>query len=94
MLTACVDLEMLATSPAFQGKGAGTQMMQWGLAQADVQGMEAYLEASPDSVRLYEKHGFREAQRLDTLIDNERVKSTWYRNLYMIRQPAQKLQQR
>jgi GNAT superfamily N-acetyltransferase len=76
---------MLATDPAYQGKGAGSLMMKWGLNQADEKGWEAYLEASPDAVPLYEKFGFREAGRTDTFIDNERVKATWYRNLFMIR---------
>lgn len=64
-------------------------MMRWGLKQADEQGTEAYLEASPEAVALYEKFGFREAERTDTLINNERVKETWYRNLYMIRPPGE-----
>ena len=62
-------------------------MLRWGTQKADGQNVEAYLEASPDAVPLYEKFGFREADRTDTLIDNERVKATWYRNLFMIRQP-------
>lgn len=79
---------MLATDPIYQGRGAGSQMMRWGLEQADEQKFEAYLEASPEAVPLYEKFGFREAGRTDTRIDNDRVKATWYRNLFMIR-PAQ-----
>ena len=82
------DLELVATDPAHQGKGAGSQLMRWGLVQADEQGVEAYLEASPEAVALYEKLGFREVEHTDTFIDNERVKGTWYRNLFMIR-PAQ-----
>lgn len=85
LLTNRIDLEIVATDPAYQGKGAGSQMMRWGLERADEQGMEAYLEASPDAVPLYEKLGFREAGRTDTWIENERVKGTWYRNLFMIR---------
>ena len=84
-----VDLEMVATDPAFQGKGAGSLMMKWGLDQADTQNTEAFLEASPDAVPLYERAGFREAGRVDTFIDNERVKETWYRNLFMIRPSKQ-----
>jgi GNAT superfamily N-acetyltransferase len=79
------DLEILATDPAYQGKGAGSLMMRWGLEKADEQKVEAYLEASPDAVPLYHKFGFRGAGRTDTHIDNERVKDTWYRNLFMIR---------
>ena len=79
------DLEMLATDPKYQGKGAGSMMMRWGLEQADEQCTEAYLEASPDAVPLYEKFGFREAGRTDTFINNERVNGMWYRNLFVIR---------
>ncbi len=77
---------MLATDPKYQGKGAGSQLMRWGLERADQEGFEAYLEASPDAVRLYEHFGFREAARTDTWIENERVKpGVMYRNLFMIR---------
>lgn len=78
----------MATDPAYQGKGAGSQLIRWGTKQADEQNVEAYLEASPEAVPLYEKLGFREAGRTDTFIENERVKGEWYRNLFMIR-PAQ-----
>lgn len=68
-------------------------MMRWGLDQTDQQGTEAYLEASPDSVPIYEKMGFREAGRTDTLINNARVKREWYRELYMIRPAKAKVLQ-
>lgn len=61
-------------------------MMQYGLKKADEQGVRAFLEASPDAVRLYEKAGFREALHLDTFIKNSRVEATMYRNLFMIRE--------
>ena len=86
-LTQSADLEIVATDPSYQGKGAGTQLMQWGLNQADEQGVEAYLEASPDAVPLYERLGFREAGRTDTFIKNERVSGVLYRNLFMLRLP-------
>lgn len=60
-------------------------MLRWGNERADVDGVEAYLEASPDAVKLYQKHGFQEAGRTETWIENERVAGMWYRNLYMIR---------
>lgn len=62
-------------------------MLRWGTQRADEQKVEAYLEASPDAVPLYKKFKFEEADKLDTFIDNERVKATWYRNVFMIRQP-------
>ncbi|OQO13967.1 hypothetical protein B0A48_00842 [Cryoendolithus antarcticus] len=83
-------LEIVATDPAYQGQGAGSQILRWGTERADADDMEAYLEAAPDAVRLYEKFGFREAGRTDTFIENERVNGEWYRNLYMLRPAAKK----
>ena len=82
------DLEIVATHPDYQGKGIGTQLIRWGLEQADTQGVEAYLEASPDAVALYRKLGFTEWASTDTWIENERVKGVRYRNLFMIRAAA------
>jgi hypothetical protein len=60
-------------------------MLAYGCDKADEQGFEAYLEASPEAVQLYEKFGFRDVESLDTWIENERVKGCWYRNLFMVR---------
>lgn len=83
-------LEIVATDPRFQGKGAGSLMLEYGTGKADAEGVESYLEASPEAVRLYERFGFREAGRTDTWIENERVGGVWYRNLFMLRPPATK----
>lgn len=60
-------------------------MMQWGMARADEQRSEAYLKASPEAVPLYEKTGFREADRIDSWTENEHVEGQWYRNVFMVR---------
>jgi len=57
-------LEVLATRPAWQGKGAAGKLMRWGLEKADEGGKDVYLEASPDGKPIYEHFGFREAERL------------------------------
>lgn len=81
---------MVATHPDHQGKGAGSLMMRYGCERADQDHVESYLEASPEAVTLYEKFGFTEAARTDTLIENVRVTpGVWYRNLYMIRPKAE-----
>lgn len=82
----CSDLELLATDPKYQGKGAGSLLLRYGCERADNDSVEAYLDASPESVHLYEKIGFEEAGRLDTLIPREgSEEGVWYRNLYMIK---------
>lgn len=62
-------------------------MLQFATRKADQQGDVAYLEAAPDAIALYEKFGFQEVDYVETFVDNERVKGTWYRNSFMIRQP-------
>ncbi|RMZ01717.1 hypothetical protein D0862_06256 [Hortaea werneckii] len=78
-------LEIIATHPRYQGRGAGSMMINWGLERADQDNVAAYLEASPEAVSLYEKLGFQNVASTDTWIQNERVKGEWYRNLFMIR---------
>ena len=73
-------LDMLGVRKEFQGKGAGTTLLRWGLEKADEAGIEAYLAASPAGTPLYKKHGF---ELLETvLIDKgNRVEN------FMVRQP-------
>lgn len=49
---------MLATAPAHQHHGAGTQLLAHILARADAAGLPVYLEATATAKRLYERHGF------------------------------------
>lgn len=57
-------LEIIATRPEWQGKGAAGMLIRWGLERADQQGVECYLEASPVGKKVYEHFGFEEAGRL------------------------------
>jgi GNAT superfamily N-acetyltransferase len=52
-------LPLIGVDPVYQGQGYGTQLMQHGLKTCNRDHLPAYLEAtSPDSRRLYERHGF------------------------------------
>lgn len=57
-------LELLATKPNWQGKGAAGKLVRWGLEKADADGLETYIEASPDGKPIYEHFGFKEIERL------------------------------
>ncbi|KFA67917.1 hypothetical protein S40285_05944 [Stachybotrys chlorohalonatus IBT 40285] len=57
-------LKLLHTDPAHQRRGAGAMLLKWGVAEADRLGIPSYLEASPDGRPLYEKHEFREVDKL------------------------------
>ncbi|KAF4458807.1 acyl- N-acyltransferase [Fusarium albosuccineum] len=58
-------LEIIATSPTHQRRGAGSLLLKHGLKKVDEMGLEAYTEASPLAVPLYEKAGFRGDDRLE-----------------------------
>jgi ribosomal protein S18 acetylase RimI-like enzyme len=52
-------LPLIGVDPGQQGKGYGSTLLRQGLAACDRDGTPAYLEStSPQSVRLYERHGF------------------------------------
>ena len=51
-------LKYLATVPDYRGRGAASQILQWGFTQADQLGLPAYLEASDEGAPLYERRGF------------------------------------
>lgn len=77
MLNVDLVLDMLATHPDYHGRGMGSQLLKWGLAKADHDGLEAYLSASPMGRPLYVKNGFK-------LVDSEEI-SPGFIQSYMLR---------
>jgi GNAT superfamily N-acetyltransferase len=53
------DLGTLVTSPDHQRRGAGTKLIQWGIARARALNLPIYLSASPSGLPLYTKLGFK-----------------------------------
>jgi ribosomal protein S18 acetylase RimI-like enzyme len=52
-------LAVLGVRPESRGRGAGSALLEPGLARADAEGMPCYLESSNKrNVSLYERHGF------------------------------------
>lgn len=60
-----LDLKLLHTDPSHQRRGAGSMLLEWGIAESKRLGLPAYLEASEEGFPLYEKHGWRV---VDTLV--------------------------
>lgn len=54
-LTKTKVLEQLATSPSYQRRGIGSQLVKHGLEKADREGMVCYLSAAPMGVAVYRK---------------------------------------
>lgn len=75
-------LEIMVTRGADQGRGAGGLMMAWGVKKADEDGVEAYLDATPEGKPLYEKFGFQNVVTWPFFDDT-------YRHSFMLRNPME-----
>ncbi|KAJ6568785.1 hypothetical protein B0H19DRAFT_1133946 [Mycena capillaripes] len=65
-------LDLLAVDPAFQRRGAASQLVQWGLDEAQRRGgLEAITEASKMGRLVYKQLGFREVQGIEYKVDEE-----------------------
>lgn len=70
-------LAFMGVDPVAQGQGIGGRLLAAVLAQADREGMPAYLEASSqDNRRLYERHGFETTQEL-SVADSPTIYAMW-----------------
>jgi len=53
-------LVVMGVEPEFQGKGIGSDLMQYALKKIDNEKLECYLETvTPEDVKFYEKHNFK-----------------------------------
>lgn len=85
------ELEILVTHPDFQGRGAGSSLLGWGVERADKHGVVMALESTPAGLSLYRRFGFEEVEIIkadmrqfgwDQPYDEEAAKRVW-----MIREP-------
>lgn len=51
-------MTFVGTDPKYQGQGAATMLIRWGLERAEKEGVPVYLESTLNAVSLYEKLGF------------------------------------
>lgn len=65
LLTRPTVLHILVVDPAYQRRGAGGLLLDWGVAEADRLGVFAYLEGTPAGRPLYERYGFRAVKRTE-----------------------------
>lgn len=48
--------ELLGVAKGYWGRGLGSALLRWGCEEADGEGLQVYLGASPMGSRLYTKH--------------------------------------
>ena len=73
-------LTTIGVDPAYQRQGIAGSLLQYGLSQADKQGLPVYLEATPDGALLYPHFGF-ESLGVEWFFDGQCSVN------YMLRQP-------
>ena len=56
---------MLHTDPEYQGRGAGSALMDWGKQKADELGLPMYLESSTKGHGFYQRHDFQDVEVMD-----------------------------
>lgn len=78
-------LELVATRPEFQGKGAAGMLLRWGLEQADRDGVEVYLEASPEGKPIYEHFGFGELESMVIDLEGKGLEEKEFVEVFMVR---------
>jgi ribosomal protein S18 acetylase RimI-like enzyme len=49
---------MIGTHPSYRRKGVASMLMDWGVQQADRDGLRCFVDASDQGVPLYKKYGF------------------------------------
>ncbi|KAI9704370.1 MAG: hypothetical protein M1836_007233 [Candelina mexicana] len=82
-------LGVLVVHPAYQRRGAGAKLLEWGLERADTLGIPSYLEASKAGYGLYQKHGYEEVDEVVTDMGKWGGEGV-YRHICMIRQPVRR----
>jgi GNAT superfamily N-acetyltransferase len=83
-------LELVATRPEYQGRGAAGKLLRWGMERADEEGTETYLEASPDGKPIYEHFGFAEVDRLVVKLKEEVLGEKEFIECFMVRPVTKK----
>lgn len=56
---------MMHTGPQYQKRGAASMLIKWGLQRADELNLPVYLESSPVAHDFYEKHGFKDVNKIE-----------------------------
>lgn len=59
----------IAVDPQYDGQGVGSQLLKWGTTEADRTGAFSWVHSSEAGWPLFEKHGFKEVDRLTFDLD-------------------------
>ncbi|KAL9074688.1 MAG: hypothetical protein Q9161_002056 [Pseudevernia consocians] len=83
-------LDILHTHPSHQGRGAGAQLVKWGIDLADKERLQCYLESSPAGYPLFKKCDFEDVTEMEIELNkykDHRYGQYKYKHIVMIRPP-------
>lgn len=81
----------LVVHPEYQRMGIGHELLRWGLAKADEEQVECWIDASPFGLGLYKKFGWEEVGYVEMdLKDWRGGESKVSRTVHMVRPPTAK----
>lgn len=75
-------LQVLATHPEWQRRGAGTSLCNWGIQLAEMTGMAISLFASPMGRKLYRHLGFQDVVEVEVSVEGEHESVTALAMIY------------
>lgn len=82
--------EFLGVEPSYQEKGVASALLEWACRQADITGLEFYLDATVKGLPIYKKYfGFEEMKSLELPIRPSTYGS--YEVVSMVRQPKRSI---
>ncbi|KAF7545216.1 hypothetical protein G7Z17_g9353 [Cylindrodendrum hubeiense] len=97
----CIFMGGITVDPKYHGQGIGSQLIRWGTEHADRQGAFSWVHSSEAGWPVFQKHGFKEVERLTFDMDmwavgpppkdgvfGDREKWGEYTFRYMVRQPV------
>ncbi|RDW92729.1 GNAT family N-acetyltransferase [Aspergillus mulundensis] len=64
-----IELEALCVHPDYQGRGIAKRFLAWGVGEAEMLGLDVYLEATEAGRPVYEKTGFQAVRKEEFGLD-------------------------
>jgi len=68
-LTLVPDLSFLGTHPLHERRGAASLLIKWGIDRCTTDQVPALLESTVDAAPLYRRHGFKAAESVSMVLE-------------------------
>ncbi|KAI1939455.1 hypothetical protein LOZ66_002767 [Ophidiomyces ophidiicola] len=89
----CYRLSFIGTDPKYQGLGAASLLLKWGLDRSREENVPTVLEATPNATPFYQKFGFSAEERISMQLEavNRNREPVLYEEIYFVSWPIMPL---